>query len=83
MPTVQELYELWAGESELQDDLQRSLEPRGADLLRLARLRRCEDALAERYGPEPVAAATGGLLWGIYQLLGKLCPTVYVWQRDG
>ena len=53
------------------------------DLLRLARLRRREDALVERYGPEAVAAATGGLLWGIYQLLGKLCPTVYVWQRDG
>ena len=22
-----------------------------------------------------------GLAWGVYQLLGKLCPTVYVWER--
>ncbi|TMK89799.1 MAG: pyridoxal-phosphate dependent enzyme [Actinobacteria bacterium] len=33
MPTVQELYELWAGDSELRDALQRSLEPRGIDSL--------------------------------------------------
>ncbi len=37
--------------------------------------------LVERYGEAAVAAARGGLLWGIYQLLGKLCPTVYVWDR--
>ena len=37
MPTVQELYELWADEA--------------------------------------------GLVWGIYQLLGKTCPTVYVWSK--
>jgi ubiquinone/menaquinone biosynthesis C-methylase UbiE len=53
------------------------------DLLRLARLRRREGELAERHGAPPVAAAAGGLLWGVYQLLGKLCPTVYVWQRNG
>ena len=23
----------------------------------------------------------GGLVWGIYQLLGKTCPTVYVWSK--
>jgi SAM-dependent methyltransferase len=46
-----------------------------ADLLRLARLRRggYEGPVAE--------AAWGGLVWGIYQLLGKLCPTVYVWSK--
>ena len=33
MPTVQELYELWAGDSELGDALNRSLEPRGLDFL--------------------------------------------------
>jgi len=45
------------------------------DLLRLARLRRggFEGTAAE--------AAWGGLVWGIYQLLGKLCPTVYVWSK--
>ena len=139
MPTVQELYELWADESELREALQRSLEPRGVDslfetfaglgpkkgelvatmaiasfdaetiesaaaeaglvqrsvdrlgsewrermledgtwkaaddLLELARLRR-----AGLEGPQ-AEAARGGALWGIYQMLGKLCPTVYVW----
>jgi ubiquinone/menaquinone biosynthesis C-methylase UbiE len=52
------------------------------DLLRLSRLRRREAELRERHGASRVAAYAGGLLWGIYQLLGKLSPTVYVWRRD-
>jgi hypothetical protein len=41
-------------------------------LLRIARMR--------RLGIEsPVDGAD--LAWGIYQLLGKLCPTVYVWSK--
>ena len=46
------------------------------DLLHVARLRRGgrDDAQAQ--------AAWGGLLWGIYQMLGKLCPTVYVWTSS-
>jgi len=47
----------------------------GEDLLHLARLHR-----GGFTGPE-AAAAWGGLTWGIYQLLGKLCPTVYVWSK--
>jgi sarcosine/dimethylglycine N-methyltransferase len=50
------------------------------DLLAIARLARGD--LPERYGETAAAAARGGLLWGIYQLLGKLCPTVYVWKRS-
>ena len=53
----------------------------GRTLLRLARLRRREAELVERYGEDAVDAAYGGLAWGVYQLLGKLCPTVYVWER--
>jgi SAM-dependent methyltransferase len=45
----------------------------GEDLLRIARLRR-----GGFEGPDAVAA-WGGLVWGAYQMLGKLCPTVYVW----
>ncbi len=41
-------------------------------LLRLARMRRLGI-------DNPVDGAD--LVWGIYQLLGKLCPTVYVWSR--
>jgi hypothetical protein len=53
----------------------------GADALEVARLRRRESQLVERYGKATVAAAAGGRLWGLYQLLGKLCPSVYVWER--
>ena len=52
------------------------------DLLRLSRLQRRETELAERYGEARVAAYAAGRRWGVYQLLGKLCPTVYVWRRD-
>lgn len=48
----------------------------GEALLHLARLRR-----GGFEGPE-AGAARGGLLWGVYQLLGKLCPTVYVWTSS-
>ena len=49
-------------------------------LLQIARLRR--GGFVERYGEDVVAATRGGLLWGVYQLLGKLCPTVYVWTSS-
>jgi ubiquinone/menaquinone biosynthesis C-methylase UbiE len=50
-------------------------------LLRLARMRRREAELVERYGRAFYEAAYGSDLWGIYQLLGKLCPTVYVLRK--
>jgi ubiquinone/menaquinone biosynthesis C-methylase UbiE len=50
-------------------------------LLGLSRLRRRERELVETYGETAAAAYRGGQLWGIYQLIGKLCPTVYVWER--
>ena len=52
----------------------------GDDLLRLSRLRRRETELVERYGERDVAARAAGKVWGVYQLLGKLCPTVYLWE---
>jgi sarcosine/dimethylglycine N-methyltransferase len=52
------------------------------DLLRLSRLQRRERELVERYGEARVAAYAAGRRWGIYQLLGKLCPTIYLWRRD-
>jgi ubiquinone/menaquinone biosynthesis C-methylase UbiE len=52
------------------------------DLLQIARLGRRRTELAARYGESAVDAALGGLLWGVYQVLGKLCPSVYVWERD-
>ena len=48
----------------------------GADLLRLSRLQRTAT------NGEHAAAYAAGLRWGIYQLLGKLRPTVYLWRKD-
>lgn len=48
------------------------------DLLRLSRLRRSGGKLDD----PRVAAYAAGRAWGIYQLLGKTCPTVYVWRRS-
>jgi ubiquinone/menaquinone biosynthesis C-methylase UbiE len=50
-------------------------------LLRAARLRRRETELVARYGRKKYEAALGGAVWGVYQLLGKLCPTVYVLEK--
>jgi len=47
----------------------------GKDLLHLARLRRGD------FDGVHADAAWAGLVWGIYQLLGKTCPTVYVWSK--
>lgn len=52
------------------------------DLLRLSRLHRRETELVERYGQARVAAYAAERRWGVYQLLGKLRPTIYHWRRD-
>jgi SAM-dependent methyltransferase len=58
-----------------------SWDPRD-DLLRLSRLHRREQELTERHGATAVAAYAAARAWGVYQVLGKLCPTVYFWRRD-
>jgi ubiquinone/menaquinone biosynthesis C-methylase UbiE len=50
-------------------------------LLQIARMRRREQELVERHGRNAYEAAYAGELWGIYQLLGKLCPMVYRLQK--
>jgi ubiquinone/menaquinone biosynthesis C-methylase UbiE len=53
-------------------------------LLRAARLRRRETELVALYGRDKYEAALAGAVWGVYQLLGKLCPTVYTLEKpDG
>ena len=47
------------------------------DLLRVARMRRTQDQLIARYGKGRYEAVIASSLWGVYQMLGKLCPTVY------
>jgi ubiquinone/menaquinone biosynthesis C-methylase UbiE len=53
-----------------------------ADLLSLSRLNRLEPALIERFGRAAVEAKRGGLLWGVYQILGKTCSSIYVLERS-
>lgn len=48
------------------------------DLLQLSRLRRTGADLDD----PRVAGEAAGHAWGIYQLLGKTCPTVYVWASS-
>lgn len=52
-----------------------------ATLLAISRMERRRAELAGRYGAVAVDVARNGFLWGIYQMLGKLCPTVYVWEK--
>lgn len=48
-------------------------------LLQLSRLRRSGADL----GDPRMSAYAADKVWGIYQLLGKTCPTVYVWTSSG
>jgi SAM-dependent methyltransferase len=48
------------------------------DLVELSRLRRS----GADFDDARVAAQAAGAAWGIYQLLGKTCPTVYVWASS-
>ena len=50
-------------------------------LLCIARIDRQRPALVERFGAQAVDVARNGFVWGVYQMLGKLAPTVYVWER--
>jgi len=51
------------------------------DLLRVARMRRTQDQLIARYGKGRYEAVVAGSLWGIYQMLGKLCPSAYLLEK--
>jgi SAM-dependent methyltransferase len=53
-----------------------------AGLLSIARIDRRRSELVERFGVQAVDVARNGFLWGVYQMLGKLAPTVYVWERS-
>lgn len=50
-------------------------------LLRISRMRRQADRLIQEHGRGYFEAAYAGDLWGIYQILGKLCPTLYVLNK--
>jgi SAM-dependent methyltransferase len=51
------------------------------NLVRASRLIRDRERLTQQLGDSGYAFAMADQLWGIYQLIGKLCPTVYVLRR--
>ena len=50
-------------------------------LLRIARMRRNRAALIPLLTETPNNIEIADCLWGVYQMIGKLCPTVYVLTR--
>jgi ubiquinone/menaquinone biosynthesis C-methylase UbiE len=55
----------------------------GRDLMALARMRRDETALVERFGRSRYEATIADILWGVYLLLGKLSSSIYVLRAPG
>lgn len=51
-------------------------------LLRIARLRRDRERLMHELGPVNYEVELANCHWGVYQMLGKLCPTVYVLRKQ-
>jgi SAM-dependent methyltransferase len=50
-------------------------------LLRIARLRRARERFVAAMGAKAYEAELADCIWGVYQMLGKLCPRVYVLRR--
>jgi SAM-dependent methyltransferase len=50
-------------------------------LLHVSRLLRSRPAYQERFGADAYEAMLGNCLWGVYQMIGKLNPCVYVLHR--
>ncbi len=52
-------------------------------LLRIARLRRNRERLIAEFGEKSYASEMANCHWGVYQMLGKLNPTVYTLTKSG
>ena len=50
-------------------------------LLQVSRLLRNRPAYQERFGADAYEAMLGNCLWGVYQMIGKLNPRVYLLHR--
>jgi hypothetical protein len=51
-------------------------------LMRAEQLIRAEDTLRSELGDVAFEAALADCLWAVYQMIGKLCPTIYVLRRE-
>ena len=71
--------EIWSSTDELEARCKQSLKPRGSDMLH---------ELFATFGPTAqsevidIGCRDASCLWGIYQMLGKLQPTVYLLAKD-
>ena len=52
-----------------------------AQLLRIARMRRNRDELIPLLSETHYNIEIADCLWGVYQMIGKLCPTVYLLEK--
>ncbi len=71
---------------QLQGEWREYLEENGTglssrQLLRVSRLLRNRPAYEERFGTDAYEAMLTGSLWGVYQMIGKLNPRLYVLSR--
>jgi SAM-dependent methyltransferase len=53
-----------------------------SSLLRAARLLRGAESVRTALGDRAYEFALADQLWGVYQMIGKLCPTAYILRRD-
>lgn len=53
----------------------------GDELMTLARMRRAEPKLVERFGRSLYEATIADILWGVYLLIGKLSSSIYVLRK--
>jgi hypothetical protein len=45
-------------------------------------MRRDRERLVQELGEKPYATELANCYWGVYQMLGKLCPTLYIIKRQ-
>ncbi|HEV2128061.1 MAG TPA: class I SAM-dependent methyltransferase [Thermomicrobiales bacterium] len=55
----------------------------GQELMTLARMRRTEHELVQRFGRNRYEATIADILWGVYLLLGKLSSRIYIFRKPG
>jgi SAM-dependent methyltransferase len=73
---------------ELNGEIREALEESGTgrssqQLLWASRLLRNRPAYVERFGATAYDVLLTNCLWGVYQMIGKLCPRVYLLRRAG
>ena len=69
----------WAGNGA--SEMRRTAAAAPPQLLHVSRLLRNRPAYQEWFGADAYEAMLGNCLWGVYQMIGKLNPRVYLLRR--